>query len=148
MKGIYKSSQSQMKKKIKIKTAGIVLIIIGTGIPVLTLIVTFPIYGLLYPSDQYLFTTGPIIILAFWLLPLIGGIYTLQRKRWKWVITGCITALCYIVPFSLLLVNKIKLIAQTSFIPMIILFCLLLFLSLLAIPATAFLIVSRSEFRR
>ncbi|HEY93868.1 MAG TPA: hypothetical protein G4O15_02875 [Dehalococcoidia bacterium] len=137
-----------MKKIIKLKTAGIMLMIIGTGIPVLTLIVTFPIYGLLYPSDQYLFTTGPIIILAFWLLPLIGGIYTLQRKRWRWAITGSVTALCYIVPFVLMLVDKIKVISQSSFLPMIILFSLLLFLSLLAIPATAFLILSRSEFRR
>jgi phosphotransferase system glucose/maltose/N-acetylglucosamine-specific IIC component len=123
-----------------------ILITIGVGIPLLALIVTFPVYGLFYPSDQYLFTTGPVIILAVWALPLIGGIYALRRKKWGLVLAGSITALCYIVPFAIVLEDLIGKISQSSFIPMIILFCLLLLITIAAIPATAFIAMSKKEF--
>jgi len=135
-----------VSKTWKPKVAGRILITIGAGIPLLALIVTFPVYGLFYPSDQYLFTTGPVIILAVWLLPLVGGIYALQRRKWGLALAGSITALCYIVPFALVLVRLIKISSQSSFLPMIVLFCLLLLITLLAIPATTFIIMSKNEF--
>ena len=81
----------------KHKVAGIILIIIRLSIPLLALIVTFLVYGLFYPSDQYLFMSGPFIILALWVLPLAGGIYALRRRKWRLALAGSITAICYIV---------------------------------------------------
>ena len=123
---------------------------IGIGIPLAALIVTFPVYGLFYPSDQYLFRTGPVIVIAVWVLPLLGGICALKRKKWKLVLTGSITAICYIVPFAYLSADLIRhhviMHYDVNFLPMVILYCLLLLLTLPAIPATAFVIISKSEF--
>ena len=134
----------------KPKVAGIILMTIGIGIPLAALIVTFFVYGLFYPSDQYLFHTGPVIVLAVWVLPLLGGIYALKRKKWKLVLTGSITAICYIVPFAYLSADLIRhhviMHYDAVFLPMVILFCLLLLITLPAIPATAFVIMSKSEF--
>jgi hypothetical protein len=135
-----------MNKTWRPKVAGRILITIGVGIPLLALIVTFPVYGLFYPSDQYLFTTGPVIVLAVWVLPLVGGIYAMRRKKWRLALAGSIIAICYIVPFAILLVDLIGKISQSSFLPMIILFCLLLLITLAAIPATVFIVTSKSEF--
>ena len=129
----------------KPKVAGIILITIGVGIPLLALIVTFPVYGLFYPSDQYAFFTLPFIVLAVWVLPLVGGIHALRRRRWGLVIAGSVTALCYIVPFAVISVNLIRY-YESIMLPMIILFCLLLLITLAAIPATAFIIMSKIEF--
>ena len=129
----------------KPKVAGIILITIGVGIPLLALVVTYPVYGLFYPSDQYAFYTLPFIILAAWVLPLAGGIYVLRRRKWGLTLAGSITALCYIVPFAVLSVNLIRY-YDSIMLPMIILFCLLLLITLAAIPATAFIVMSRDEF--
>ena len=130
--------------------AGRILITIGIGIPLLALIVTFPVYGLFYPSDQYFFTTGPVIILAVWVLPLLGGIYALRRRKWGLALAGSITALCYIVPFAYISVNLIRNWIwgheSLSMLPMTILFCLLLLITLAAIPATVFIAMSKNEF--
>jgi hypothetical protein len=138
-----------MEKTWKPKVAGIILITVGIGIPLLALIVTFPVYGLFYPSDQYAFFTGPFIILAVWVLPLAGGIYALRRKKWRLALSGSITALCYIVPFAILSVNLIRNVTkyqEPDFLPMAILFCILLLITLLAIPATVFMAMSKKEF--
>lgn len=58
---------------------------------------------------------------------------------------GCITALCYIVPFTYITVQMIRY-YESLMLPMIILFCLLLLITLPAIPATAFVIMSKNEF--
>jgi len=134
-----------MEKIWKPKVAGIILITIGAGIPLLALVVTFPVYGLFYPSDQYAFFTLPFIILAVWLLPLAGGIYALRRRKWKLALAGSITALCYIVPFAVLSVNLIRY-YESIMLPMIILFCLFLLITLAAIPATVFIVTSKSAF--
>jgi len=133
----------------KPKVAGFILITIGFGIPLLALIVTFPVYGLFYPSDQYAFFTLPFIILAGWLLPLAGGVYALRRRKWGLALAGSITALCYIVPFAILSVNLIRNLIrynESVMLPMAILFFLLLLITLPAILATAFVIMSKSEF--
>ena len=138
-----------MEKTWKPKAAGIILIIIGVGIPLLALIATI-VYTLFYPPDQYAFFTLPFIVLALWVLPLAGGIYALKRKKWKLVLTGSITAILYIVPFLLLSVNLIADYVMrkydADFLPMIILFCLLLLITLPAIPATVFIALSKKEF--
>ena len=138
-----------MEKTRKPKVAGLILVAIGAGIPLLALIVTFPVYGLFYPSDQYAFFTLPFIILAVWLLPLAGGVYALRRRRWGLALAGSITALCYIVPFTILSVNLIRNLIrynESVMLPMAILFFLLLLITLPAILATAFVIMSKSEF--
>jgi len=138
-----------MEKTRKPKVAGLILVTIGAGIPLLALIVTFPVYGLFYPSDQYAFFTLPFIILAVWLLPLAGGVYALRRRRWGLALAGSITALCYIVPFTILSVNLIRNLIrynESVMLPMAILFFLLLLITLPAILATAFVIMSKSEF--
>ena len=129
----------------KSQVAGIILTTIGISIPLLAIIVTFPVYGLLYPSDQYLFTTGPVIILALWVFPLVGGIFACRRRRWGLVLAGSIIALCYIVPFAILSANLIRY-YDSIMLPMTILFCLLLIITLAAIPATVFIIISKAEF--
>jgi len=138
-----------MEKTRKPRVAGLILVTIGAGIPLLALIVTFPVYGLFYPSDQYAFFTLPFIILAVWLLPLAGGVYALRRRRWGLALAGSITALCYIVPFTILSVNLIRNLIrynESVMLPMAILFFLLLLITLPAILATAFVIMSKSEF--
>jgi len=138
-----------MENTWKPKVAGIILITIGAGIPLLALIVTFPVYGLFYPSDQYAFFTLPFIILAVWVLPLSGGIYAFRRRKWKLALASSITALCYIVPFAILSVNLIRNLIrynESVMLPMTILFCLLLLITLPAIPATVFIAVSKKEF--
>ena len=134
-----------MRRTWKLTTAGIILVTIGVGIPFLALIISFPVYGLFYPSDQYLFTTGPVIILAVWVVPLVGGIYALRRKKWGLALAGAIIALCYIVPFAILSVNLIRY-YESVMLPMIILFCLLLLITLASIPATSFIVTSKTEF--
>ena len=129
----------------KLKVAGIILVIIGAGIPLLAFIVTFVVYGIFYPPEQYLFTTGPVMILAVWLLPLIGGIYALRRMKWKLVLAGCISAISYIGPCTYIAVNMIRY-YDSLMLPMIVLFCLLVLITLLAIPATVFIALSKKEF--
>jgi hypothetical protein len=130
----------------KLRVVGITLITIGASIPLLALIVTFPVYGLFYPSDQYAFFTLPFIILALWMLPLVGGIYALRRRKWGLSLAGSITALCYIVPFTIISVNLIRT-YDSLMLPMTILFCLLLLITLAGIPATIFVVMSKSEFK-
>ena len=134
----------------KPKVAGIILLTIGVGIPLLPLVVTI-VYMLFYPPEQYFFFTLPFIILALWVLPLAGGTYTLRRKKWGLALAGSITALLYIVPFLLLSVNLIMDYVinkyDANFLPMVILFCILLLMTLCAIPATIFTIMSKSEFK-
>ena len=133
----------------KPKVAGTILMTIGIGIPLLPLVVTI-IYMLLYPPEQYFFFTLPFIILALWVIPLTGGRYALRRKKWGLALAGSITALLYIVPFVLLSVNLTMdyMIRKydADFLPMIILFCLLLLITLPAIPATVFIALSKKEF--
>jgi hypothetical protein len=133
----------------KPKVAGIILIIIGIGIPLLPLVVTI-VYMLFYPPEQYAFFTLPFIILALWALPLAGGIYALRRKKLRLALAGSITAILYIVPSVVLSANLIMDYVirryDADFLPMIILFCLLLLITLPAIPATVFIAVSRKEF--
>ena len=136
------------KKTWKPKVAGRILITIGVGIPLLALIVTL-VYRLFYPPDQYFFATLPFIILALWVLPLAGGVYALRRKKWKLVLAGSITAFCYIAPFSILSVNLTRDMIkyhELDSLPLVILFCLLLLITLAAIPATVFIVTSKSEF--
>ena len=138
-----------MENTWKPKVAGIILITIGIGIPLLPLVITI-VYMLFYPPEQYLFFTLPFIILALWVLPLAGGIYALRRKKLRLVLAGSITAILYIVPFLLLSVNLTMDYAirkyDVNFLPMIVLFCLLLLITLPAIPATVFIALSKKEF--
>ena len=137
-----------MEKTWKPKVAGIILITIGVGIPLLALVVTL-VYTIFYPSDQYAFFTGPFIILALWVLSIAGGIYASRRKKWRLALAGSITALCYMVPFAILSVNLIRNVTkyqEPDFLPMAILFCILLLISILAIPASAFIVTSKKEF--
>ena len=129
----------------KPQVAGIMLITIGVSIPLLALIVTFPVYVLLYPSDQYLFTTESVIILALWVFPLVGGIFALRKRRWGLVLAGSIIAICYIVPFAILSANLIRY-YDPIMLPMTILFCLLLIITLAEVPAAVFIIISKTEF--
>ena len=133
----------------KPKVAGIMLMTIGVGIPLLPFVVTI-VYILFYPPEQYFFFTLPFIILALWVIPLAGGIYALRRKKWGLALAGSITALLYIVPFVLLSANLTMdyMIRKydADFLPMIILFCVLLLTTLLAIPATVCIAMAKKEF--
>jgi hypothetical protein len=133
----------------KPKAAGIILITIGIGIPLLPLVITI-VYMLFYPPEQYAFFTLPFIILALWVLTLAGGICALRRKKLRLVLAGSITAILYIVPFLFLSVNLIMDYAirkyDANFLPMTISFCLLLLITLPAIPATVFIVMSKKEF--
>jgi len=126
--------------------SGILLIVIGAGIPLCS--VVFTILGVYAKFEQTVVLTIPLIIIVVWILPLWGGINALQRKNWRSALTSCITGFCYMLLFSLFLRtasvwtrwgNALESALTVSF-------YLLLLIPFLAIPTLILIIMSKKEF--
>jgi hypothetical protein len=57
------------------------------------------------------FSIAAFFLVAFGVIAVIGGIFTLQRKRWVWALTGAILAF---LPFNLLGLASIILVALSK----------------------------------
>ena len=65
---------------------------LGGGILALTRIVDFiPMW--LSGFVQFTIVVIAVILIVFSALPLVGGIYSIQRKNWAWALTGSIVAI-------------------------------------------------------
>ena len=89
------------KRENGLRAAGIMLIIFGIGIPVMSVIVSF-----LYISTSLdvfarliLLATGPVAIIPIWVIPIIGGIFALQGRFYTFILVSAIIALVYWIPF-------------------------------------------------
>jgi len=137
-----------MGKKWKPRVSGILLIIIGAGIPLCS--VVFTILCAIPPAAyaQTVVLTIPLIIIAVWILPLYGGINALRRKNWRSALVGCIAGFFYILLPSLFLRTASVWTkwgnAQDS--ALTVSFYVLLLIPLLAIPTLVLIIMSKNEF--
>ncbi len=88
-----------VRKTAKPTAAGILSIISGTGCVLggLGIGLAAAVFGAfagfycLFPSILFSFTAIPVIALGT--LSIIGGVFSLQRRRWGWVLAGSIAAL-------------------------------------------------------
>ena len=87
-----------------LKTAGILLLIFGLGMPVVSLIITE--LFLAVSKDDFgklrVLLSVPVIILPLWLLPVIGGILALLGRARTFVLVTAYISLIYWVPSLIL----------------------------------------------
>ena len=143
-----------MTQTCKPKIAGVLLTIVGAGIPVLVLLVMILVFlrGNIDPltdekTDTGVILFGAVILLfALWILPVIGGNTALKRKRWKLCLWTSIITLIYIPAitpaFGILAVNS-----TTSLFPTIF-YYIVAALPLLTIPALVLIAWSKQEFEK
>jgi len=136
----------------KPKVAGVLLTIVGAGIPALLLLVMIlvflqgeiePLTGEKTDTDVILF--GSVLLLfAFWILPIIGGNKAIKRKRWNLCLWTSIITVVYIPAitpaFGILEVNSSISLAST------IIYYIVAVIPLLAIPALILLARSKRGF--
>jgi len=111
------------------KTAGILLIIFGLGMPLASVLVE-KITLALNPNVELIglwfnLTTRPVIFVALWVLPIIGGIFALMGKHYTFVLVSSCFALFYWLPFLVMVVLMIQdqtenLIAYLLYLPLLI----------------------------
>ena len=130
----------KVRKTWKPVVAGYLLIIFGMGIPVVSILIT-----VISSNEQMVFFTGPMLILALWVLPIIGGFLAIKRKKFVFVFIGSIITLVYWFPIVLIIEASGAYVYNDFFY----LGCLFLYLPLLmlTIPAFVLLILSKKEFK-
>jgi len=138
----------------KPKTAGILLIIIGIGIPALLILVLVLAFlrGEIDPfaSDKSNFAiilSGSVLLLfALWILPIIGGDKAIKRKKWNFCRWTSIITLVYIPAIS----PTFGILAAKSYFSLAptIVYCTVAAIPLLAIPALVLIVLSKPEFQR
>jgi len=136
----------------KPKAAGILLIIVGAGIPafiLLAMILVFlrseidPLTG--EKTDTGVILFGSVLLLfALWILPIIGGNKAIKRKRWNLCLWTSIISLIYIpaiIPaFGILAINSSISLTSTF------IYYVVAVIPLLAIPALVLIASSKQEF--
>jgi uncharacterized membrane protein len=81
------------KNSYYLKIAGILLLIFGIGIPIVLMLESIPI-SLLNDNGAFVwFYTIPMVIIAFWILPIMGGVFTKKRKNLVFIISNVIALL-------------------------------------------------------
>jgi hypothetical protein len=70
-----------------------------------------PRMGYRFDHPVLWFSIAAFFLVAFGVIAVIGGIFTLQRKRWGWALTGAILAF---LPFNLLGLASIILVALSK----------------------------------
>jgi hypothetical protein len=84
-----------------LKTAGIMLLVFGIGIPIVSIIVS--ILYIATSNDVFarliLLATGPVVIIPLWAVQIIGGVFALRRRYYTFVLVSSIIALLYWIPF-------------------------------------------------
>ena len=141
-----------MKQTYKPKTAGILLIIVGAGIPALLLLSMILVFlrETIDPSTGKITDFGIILLgsvlflLALWVLPIIAGDKAIKRKKWNLCFWAAIISLIYIPAitpvFGILAINSSISFAST------IVYYIVAVIPLLVIPALILLTVSKREF--
>lgn len=140
-----------MERTVKPGAAGILLLLMGVGIPVLLILAVALAFsrGSVSPgaegSDFLVVLFGSIVFfLALWILPIIGGGRALRRQRWNLCRWAAILSLVYIplvTPvFTMLAVNTTASRAST------VVYYIVAAVPLLAIPALVLIVQSRGEF--
>jgi hypothetical protein len=84
---------------------GLVLLVAGLSASV------FPRMGYRIDHPALWFSIAAFFLVAFGVIAVIGGIFTLQRKRWGWALAGAILAF---LPFNLLGLASIILVALSK----------------------------------
>jgi hypothetical protein len=120
--------------------AGILLLIFGIGIPVISILVSIlialdPELGLI------VLFTGPIIIIPLWVLPIIGGVFSIKRDHFVFALISSIIAFLYCIP----LVFFINMAVSNGYGNPSLLYVPLILISL---AAFALILMSRDEFDR
>jgi len=136
----------------KPKVAGVLLIIVGAGIPAFILLAMILVFlrgeiDLLTgeKTDTGVILFGSVLLLfAFWILPIIGGNKAIKRKRWNLCLWTSIVTLVYIPAitpaFGILAINSSISLAPT------IIYYVVAAIPLLAIPALVLIAGSKQEF--
>lgn len=126
-----------MRKTWKPTVAGILLTIVGAGIPISVTVV-----GRFYPSrpgwEQNALILGPLFALPIWLIPLAGSVLAIRRRWWKFTLTSSIIALSYMLPLGLFWLGQGTLGKSVTDI--------LLLIPLLAVPVIVLVSISKGEF--
>ncbi len=127
-----------------LKTAGIMLIISGIGIPVMSAIVTALFIAISHDefSGLIVLFTWPVIVVPIWALPVVGGIFALKRKHYTFVLVSAYAALFYWIPFIAFIIFDAKYIFKDE----TALFWLYLPVLVLSIPALVNIIRGRDRF--
>ncbi len=92
----------ETKPENRLRAAGTMLLIFGVGLPVVSVIVSI-LYIKLSPHDEFagliILLTGPIIFIPIWVMQIIGGIFALQGRFYRFVLASAAVALLYWIPF-------------------------------------------------
>jgi len=141
-----------LTRTFKPKIAGVLLIIVGAGIPVFILLAMILVFlrGEIDPltgekTDTGVILFGSVLLLfALWILPIIGGNKAIKRKRWKLCLWISIITLIYIPAitpaFGILAINSSISLTST------IIYYVVAVIPLLAIPALVLIAWSKQEF--
>jgi hypothetical protein len=87
-------------------------ILFGLGVFIAGFFVTLaPRMNYRFQNPVLVFSIIAVLFLAVGVLAVIGGIYTLQRKKWGWALASAILAL---LPFNLLGLASIILVALSK----------------------------------
>ena len=91
-----------IKTDARLRTAGMMLLVFGIGLPVVSIIITI-LFVKLSPHDELagliVLLTGPVMIIPIWVMQIIGGIFALKGKFYSFVLASAIVALLYWIPF-------------------------------------------------
>jgi hypothetical protein len=95
-------SSNNPKSEKYAKTSGILLIICGISEPVIALLATIAISGDDPEKGLIALATIPLMIIPVWLIPIIGGIFAIKRKKYTFVYVSSIIAWIYWIPSGIL----------------------------------------------
>jgi hypothetical protein len=124
------------------KTSGILLIICGISVPVIALLATIAISGDDPEKGLIAFATIPLMVIPVWLIPIIGGIFAIKRKKYKFVFISSIIAWVYWIPSGILTLGGLFVGSLWA------LYCLpCIPLMLLTIPASINLLKAKKGFK-
>jgi hypothetical protein len=79
------------------KIAGILLIIYGIGVPLVLCLESLIVTTLDPETGLIAFILIPLLFIALWILPIIGGAFAIKRKHFIFTIISNVIALLYCV---------------------------------------------------
>jgi len=79
------------------KIAGILLIIFGVGVPGFSFIMARAQIG--RDDIGLMFMAFFILIIPIWILPIIGGVFAIKKRRFFFVLFSSVITLLYWIPF-------------------------------------------------
>ena len=101
------NSDIEVKQGNGLKAAGIMLLIFGIGMPVVSVIVSILYVKLSHDelAGLVVLITGPVVIIPIWVMQIVGGLFAFKGKFYRFVLASTIIAMLYWIPYLFIVIG-------------------------------------------